>query len=430
MSQYNDIKNGGMNSLQNSFHEWDGGEPTPELWDDLEAELSLQHVWSSLSDVLENDHNMSDNSIFSAYENWSPNFTADGWSKLDEQLSRERVWTRLSQTLNFPIHTAAPWIKMAAASILFMLLAFYTDYVTPSTELSSQQTSSLLLIKQDVTSPKMDLSENLVQQTAELTKSYKPAIELPINTIAVERTLIDNQSKVLVAQEQPGLEHATTQKETRFADLSFDEIPTLDSKLADFEVTQWELGDFTLIPQDKSNFKPRFSVQIGGQFAFINENRREQFASSLPSMGIAADLQYHAYFKQIRFTQNIGFSQYVQSNGNYVNGKFMSTYQRLNTLYLSSAVGFRYQNLTLFGGVSMNHLLNGYESNSRYITNVYQSNKIQLGAIAGLDYHFSPFKNKTAMGVGVQYQWVSKIKSGNTLFNDIQGVKLQIKYSF
>lgn len=434
MNHENRITNSGHDGLRQSFHEWDGGNPSPELWDDLEAELSVHAIWSGLSEVLENDHNLSDNTILDAYENWSPNQTADGWSKLDEQLSRERVWTKLSQTLSFPIRTTVPWLKMAAASLLFISLAFYTDFVTPDYQ-RPEMGSSNLPVNQLYVDASNESKENNSLELIARNQLEKQVANQPTNATEKQQltdvNLIENSQKFFDKYEisdEVAISNAKTTAKSY--DLAFEQIPNLASKSANFDVSQIDLGDFTLIPREKIDFRPRFSAQVGGQFSFINENRREQFTSSLPSMGIAANFQYHFYSKFFRYTQDFGFSQYVQTNGNYINGKFLSTYQRLNTIYLSSAVGFRMNNLTVFGGVSANYMINGYESNSRYITNVYSSNRVQLGAIAGLDYHFSPFKNKTAMGVSAQYQFVSKLKSGNTQFNDIQGVKLQIKYSF
>ena len=128
-------------------------------------------------------------------------------------------------------------------------------------------------------------------------------------------------------------------------------------------------------------------------------------------MGIAADFQYHTYLRKWRFTQDVGFSQYAQSNGGYVNGRYTSSNQKLNTIYLSSSVGYTFRGVTISGGIAVNRLLNGYEESRTAITNVYNSKKLQVGATAGVDYHFTPFRNKTALGLGVQYQFISRLKS-------------------
>ena len=209
------------------------------------------------------------------------------------------------------------------------------------------------------------------------------------------------------------------------------QLDELGTKEIDFETrdVSSRIGDFTFISL-KSPFKPRFSLQVGGQFSFINEKNRTAFSSSLPSMGIAADFQYHYYLGNIRLTQDLGFSQYAQSNGTYINGRYTNLNQRLHTIFLMSSVGYTYRGATVYAGISVNRLLSGYEANRSTITNVYNSKKLQVGATAGIDYHLAPFKNKTALGIGMQYQFVSKLKSGNADFSDIQGVKLQIKYSF
>lgn len=453
-------------SLQKSFQNWDAGSPSPDLWDDLEADLAVSAVWDRLDETLEQNGSSADKALVDSYENWSPNTSGDGWTKLEEQLSRERVWNRLNLSLNYPVTTRIPWVKMAAASVLFVFLSFYTDYVLESGNFQSQNASSGTLANQaaDKLSDRR-LASNETVKGNETTERHEvseqpilnnnPGIH-PVRTAvasqagdnsaanlkhAVRRQDKVNEAKAPVMRpESEALNTAQTsvnQLKKPEANVSnttstlydLSGLDTLGRKEIAFEPTNGQIGDFTFIPF-KTAFKPRFSVQFGGQFSLINEKNRSAFSSSLPSMGIAADLQYHYYIGNIRLTQDLGFSQYAQSNGSYINGRYVSSDQRLNTVFLMSSVGYTYRGATIYGGVSINRLLGGYEANRSMITNVYNSTKFQLGATAGIDYHIAPFKNKTALGVGMQYQFVSRLKSGNAVFDDIQGVKLQIKYSF
>ncbi|MNK05561.1 hypothetical protein D3C87_234440 [compost metagenome] len=443
-------------SLQKSFHNWDAGEPSADLWENLEADLAVSAVWDRLDESLELEGSPADKALVDSYEDWSPNSSGDGWSRLEEQLSRERVWTRLNTTLNYPVTTRIPWLKMAAASMIFMLIAFYTDQF--SDPVREQNASGLI-------------SGNFVPETNERPiASATGAEQNPVNEIAgagaeaittqkvsrqpnkllanatlpVDRDLANKQVKNEQDLQNPesnpdltqenGVENqnnpaATDPLETT-ASNSMEDLAGIDELgRKGIEVIPGTLGEFHFLPF-KTPFRPRFSVLVGGQFAFINEKNRTAFSSSIPSMGLAADMQYHIYSGKFRFTQDLGFSQYVQSNGSYINGRYMSSNQKLNTIHFISSIGYTYKGVTVYGGLALNRLLNGYEASRTTITNVYNSNKLQLGATAGVDYHFMPFNNKTALGVGVQYQLVSKLKSGNAMFNDIQGVKLQIKYSF
>ncbi|MNU71997.1 hypothetical protein D3C71_614440 [compost metagenome] len=457
MDQTNSNKpNREFKSLHKSYQNWDAGTPSSDLWEDLEADLAVSAVWDRLDETLELNGSPADKTLADSYENWAPNTSGDGWTKLEEQLSRERVWNRLNTTLSYPVTTRIPWMKMAAASVLFVFLSFYTDYFT-----SSNRKESIVGISglQTVSTPEKETE--LVNNTVENAGLEGEKAVLAENGIAKENQIGKRQNKELfetpnkqntefqrnLALKNDGLQpnpknvgiDGTTQNSannntglTDKSSNSLNDLAQLDelgTKEIAFETRDASIGDFTFIPL-KAPFKPRFSLQFGGQFSFINEKNRSAFSSSLPSMGIAADFQYHYYLGNIRLTQDLGFSQYAQSNGSYINGRYTSLDQRLNTIFLMSSVGYTYRGATVYAGVSVNRLLSGYEANRSTITNVYNSNKFQIGATAGIDYHLMPFKNKTALGVGVQYQFVSKLKSGNADFSDIQGVKLQIKYSF
>lgn len=445
-------------SLQKSFGNWDTGMPSSDVWENLEADLAISSVWDRLDETLEANGSSADKPLVEAYEYWSPNNSGDGWSKLEEQLSRERVWTRLNTTLSYPITTSIPWMKMAAASLVFVFVAFYTDHYyvadsrqkslfafnttvngagseTPDTRqitqsdkaenTASTEGTNLVATNEGVNGP-AEQKANAQKQLLVANANNQTNRVVENNTLNTNQNLVQNNHTV--QPNEPQNNTVLTSKEETNSNL--DDLAALD-ELGRKEITVQPgvIGDFEFLPF-KSPFKPRFSALVGGQFAFINEKDRSAFSSSIPSMGIAADFQYHLYSGKFRFTQDLGFSQYAQSNGSYVNGRYMNSNQKLNTIYLMSAIGYTFKGVTVYGGISVNRLLNGYEESRTTITNVYNSKKLQVGATAGIDYHFTPFRNKTALGLGMQYQFVSRMKSENAVFNDIQGVKLQIKYSF
>lgn len=432
-------------SLQKSFENWDAGTPSPDVWENLEADLAVSAVWDRLDESLEANGSSADKALVESYENWSPNNSGDGWSKLEEQLSRERVWTRLNTTLSYPVSTQIPWMKMAAASLIFVFTAFYTDYVTNGNR--EQENATLLTVAGNQTEENKEralVAELENPATTAGTPAENEAVKQTTGMNRVQNTLLvsngndpgnpelkDNREQNSNPAQQG--QNLVENKQRTSEDLALsnsEDLPELDVLgKKEIQVVPGVIGDFTFLPY-KQVFRPKFSVLVGGQFSFIDEKNRSAFSSSIPSMGIAADLQYHAYLGKLRFTQDLGFSQYAQSNGSYVNGRYTSSDQKLNTIHLMSSVGYTFKGVTVYGGVSLNRLLNGYEESRTAITNVYNSTQFQLGATAGIDYHFAPFRNKTALGLGVQYQFVSRLKSENTVFNDIQGVKLQIKYSF
>lgn len=448
-------------SLQKSFEQWETDSPSADVWENLEADLAVSAVWDRLDETLEANGSSADKALIDSYENWSPNSSGDGWSRLEEQLSRERVWNRLNTTLSYPVTTRIPWVKMAAASVLFVFLAFYADRYTGS----STNNSGIVYLAAVESTSGSDQS-NPDRQTASVNgmdhpasvdgTNVVPAVNNPQNTNpqrvfankdanrlnGTQNNLAQNSengaqnANELIADQNPGrnpaVENASNAASAVNETTNAADLASLD-QLAAREVTEYgtpgTIGDFDFLPF-QAPFRPKFSVLVGGQFSFINEKNRSAFSSSLPSMGIAGDFQYHTYLRKWRFTQDVGFSQYAQSNGSYINGRYTNSNQKLNTIYLSSSVGYTFRGVTISGGITVNRLLNGYEESRTAITNVYNSKKLQIGATAGVDYHFTPFRNKTALGLGVQYQFVSKMKSENTVFNDIQGVKLQIKYSF
>jgi hypothetical protein len=434
-------------SLQKSFEQWETGSPSTDVWENLEADLAVSAVWDRLDETLEANGSSADKALVDSYENWSPNSSGDGWSRLEEQLSRERVWNRLNTTLNYPVTTRIPWVKMAAASIAFVFLAFYADRYTGSNEthsgalyvtaLETTSVSNQSNTDRQVASANANIPQNTnPQQQRVFANNNANRLNGAQNNLAQNNENETQRANELIANQHPegnrsveNTSHTTNavNEETNAADLaSLDQLTARE--VSEFG-TPGTIGDFDFLPF-QAPFRPKFSVLVGGQFSFIDEKNRSAFSSSLPSMGIAADFQYHAYLRKWRFTQDIGFSQYAQSNGSYVNGRYTNSNQKLNTIYLSSSVGYSFKGVTISGGITVNRLLNGYEENRTAITNVYNSKKLQIGATAGVDYHFTPFRNKTALGLGVQYQFVSRLKSENTVFNDIQGVKLQIKYSF
>lgn len=407
------------NSLQQAFQDWDAGLPSYELWENLEAELSTSAVWNNLNEVLEEDHNTTDDNVFNAYEKWSPNVAFNGWTKLQEELSRERVWIRINHSLNqFSHQSSLSFLKVAASLLLFVTLAFYTNFEGSLFVRTKFPTNN---------SSRIETSENLKEKQVEVFANV-PVLENKNNSIEEQ-----DKTDILLTNDKYSAVHTEieTAKRNEYSNSS-----TEIEDLAGLEKIPAELGyaksitDFVIIPFKSQEIRPKFSIAFGGQFSILNEKNLRQYSSLTPNMGITADFQYHTYLRNIRFTQDIGFSQYAQNKGNYNNGRYITSIQKLNTLYLSSSIGYTHKNFTVYGGVSINRLINGYEQNKHYISNVYTAKKMQVGGILGMDYHISPFRNKTAMGIGLQYQLVSQIKGENTTFNNLQGLKLQIKYSF
>lgn len=437
--------------LRQAFHDWDAGVPGEQVWEELNDALVEERVWQKLDESLaleavwekvgaDLDRKAEYASLEESYANWTPEEHTNGWAKLEEELSRERVWVRLLKTLNGPISVQSPLLKMVASTLLFMLVAFYTDYNPNNTVSALNDEMNPVSEPQPGYASEIASDDRLAEDNnAGVTTSG--IIEMNgLHTTAWSANDIITPSNKNSSSDNLETSTSLDTKILAQTEVTNEQATDNPSEVSTEELPEVVLGQRMLANEEKvltSLYKkpdvilnPRWSLGVGTQLSFINEADRNELTSSLPKLGWAGEVDYHYYFRQLRWSNGIGFGQYSQGNGRYTNGRYQTCSQYLNTAYYSSTLGYVYKHFTFYGGVMVNKLLTGYEGNKDMTTNVYNSKRLQVGGGAGIDYNFRPFKNNTCLGVNVQYQFVPKFKSANQVFNDIHGVRLQVKFSF
>jgi hypothetical protein len=211
---------------------------------------------------------------------------------------------------------------------------------------------------------------------------------------------------------------------TQNADATVQKLSAIHPDMSAGELVRLKLCDHPIFS------KPSWTIQLGTQLSILSENDQSELTNTLPNFGIAADISFNKYVGNVRFSQSLGFSQYAQSNGKYINGRYLNTNQRLNTVQFTSTVGYDWKRLNVYGGFMFSRLLSGMEENQTKVTNVYTVNSIQLGLTGGIDAKVKQFNNGSSLSLGAQYQWIPKLESSNVTFENIQGVRFQTKFSF
>ena len=119
-----DFHSSSFDFLQDGFANWDAGVPSENVWNELEADLVTEAVWSKVSKSIETT--VPPQTTFKqAFDEWDVEVENDGWSKLNDSLSRERVWVRLSSTLSIPVSLPTSYLKIAASFLIFMFTSFH-----------------------------------------------------------------------------------------------------------------------------------------------------------------------------------------------------------------------------------------------------------------------------------------------------------------
>lgn len=401
--------------LKDSFDQWDAGAPNADMWSRMDESLSVASVWDRVDESLRVEGSTADQTLQEAFENWNPATNSDGWMKLQDELAKERVWNRLKMSLSLPIQTAVPWLQMIAATLVFFFL--YFQFANEGLTYSPIQGANQSELNDGVEAQK---------ENAETTTNGATGSSL------MEQDDFENT---------PNEEYLDEKKEQNSTDVLPKLIAQNNTSNQSDELTQKGLSikpitDFTKsiaehtfkLPRRFS--KPTWTVQFGPQFSVLSERGQSSLISSVPKVGISADILFNHYYKHIRFSQGFGFSQYAQAKGSYINGRYFDSNLKINTFQATTLLGYNFKGFTAFGGILLNRAINGYETQKNAVTNVYSIDNIQLGYTTGLDYQFKAFKNGTNIGVGAQYSFIPQLKSSNALFEKVQGAKIQIKFSF
>lgn len=419
-----DEKNHFSESMKTAFDTWDAGSPA-DLWDDLNASLSIESVFQRVDASLEKEGSSADEWLKASHENWTPSTNIDGWERIQEELSRERVWNRLDTSLSSPIETVVPWLKMAVASVVAIFVSFYFSNAVYQVEIDQMQISAGVTTASNEGSH----SENIPTPTDESTHPFQHTDEIiqtaPQNR-ANQAVLADHSRSEVqqTIQSVPEVVEGTSDVSSTFPE-AVDRIGVVSPYL----MTSNNLAtmrDVKLIPLKQ----PNWFIQLGTQIASLNERNRGSFTTAIPRPGFVADLAYSFHLGRFYISEAAGFSQFAQSNGKYINGRYFNTNQKLNTVQLSSIGGIRLRRTSFYTGVVLSRLINGFEEKQNSVANVYNASSIQMGITAGMNYKLKQFDNGNQFGLGLQYHYMPRLKSSNVEFNDLQGLRFQAKFSF
>jgi hypothetical protein len=416
--------------LKESFDTWDAGSPS-DMWDELDASLSVEKVFHRLDVSLEAEGSSADQWLKAVHNDWSPATNSDGWERIQEELSRERVWNRLNSTLATPVTIQMPWLKMAAASILFVFVWFYFSNAVQKVdhnELTPRSTTTSIADQQqdDVQSFTPVVAVNNEEQHQLVNSNPQQYRNQLINNQLQQNQLVENNEQNETNQTvEVHLTENGTINNTIILNDSIDRIGVIQPQLSD-NSSLATLRDIKMLPLRQ----PNWSVQLGTQVSLLNERNTNSFTNALPKAAFVADVAYTMHFGRFFVSEGLGFSQFAQTSGKYINGRYFNTNQKLNTVQLSTLGGVRFGRTSMYTGVVFSRLINGFEEKQNSVSNVYNASSIQLGLTAGFNCRVKQFANGSQIGVGMQYQYMPRLRSSNVEFNDLQGLRLQAKFSF
>lgn len=416
-------------SLEEAFSDWNADAPREDLWSKLDADLATESVWNKLDKSLDSAQNP-DAWMTAAYSDWSTGTNNDGWNKLDEALSRERVWTRLNSTLSKPIATSSSWLKYAASLTVFFFLSFFMNDESKEQVIVVSDNSKTMDQNNSVSDPTIvdpSSADNPSTNGNNPTDGITVAQRIPANNqevIEQNKQLIDiarsNPNKLSVNDDLTGVENQKSAFSEQF------ESNTLGGKLTDF--TNLHIVKMELPSRIRYS---SWTVSLGTQLSLLDESSRDQISTVTPRLGLTGELAFSRHFNHWGLSQSVGYSQFAQTNGNYVNGRYLNSQQQLRVLQFNTSVFFSIKRFDINGGVVFARLLSGDEQQNSKIVNVYyMTNSIQAGLTGGISYNLTPSARRMKFGIGAQYQWIPQISAGNSTFHDIQGFKLSGKISF
>jgi len=423
------LPDGLSNWLQHSFDDWDASEPSAQLWEELDESIAVERVWNRVDQSLVVEEHLPDEWITSSHQNWNPVPETDGWSKLDDAISLEQVWMGLNQSLNHPVSTRVPFWKLIAASLVALFI--------------SQHLSDTPIVSSTIVFP-TSYSTNLPVDIQEFAPTNNSTIQFNTNNqlkqvqpikqqrlVTLDLTHPIDQANLVINNQQvhPELrvENQMEQPIVVVNDSIDDVVDRLIQRSWDHTLESVYMRDFEL-PNKPFH---HWTVQFGTQLSILQERNPASFTSTVPHFGIAADLSYRHRLGPIQFIHALGVSQYSQGAGKYINGRYFTTNQRIDCFQLSSSIGYSYKRFTFYGGLLFSKMLSGLEKKENAVTQVYDFDKIQPGFTAGIDYRIVQFPaSGKHISLGSQYQWLPSYTGQKTAFENIQGIRFQIKFSF
>ncbi len=459
--------------MRDAFNNWDAGEPADQ-WKELDESLSLDSVWSRIDQTMVDQTNTVDNELRSAFDTWEPEMEADGWNRLDhaipdasntmdselrasydswqpaaandgwnklnDALSIEQVWVQLQQTLELPVTTRIPFAKLIAATIamLFMITSLY-DTPVPVQE---QRSSEIALLEGSKSSGRTAAPDNVDQTTGQDRTTNDLLAEQPFNEprqqtdvqLPSDEQQIGTQQQDLVNNEGSRSSDEQSQQTTDNTNVEPDAasdilatVDPLDVKGLNTSIQPLAEQHFRVIPR----FSP-WTIQVGTQLSSLREADQSRLTSFRPRFGMAADISFRHRLGPVQLIHAFGMSQYSQDVGKYNNGRYTNMRQHINSIQLSSSVGYSYRRYTVYGGLLFSNVLNGLEQNQyNAVTNVYNFKAIQLGLTTGVDVRLLTLPSiGKQISLGVQYQWIPNLEGPTAAFDHIHGIRIQTKFSF
>jgi hypothetical protein len=426
--------------LSSSFENWEAGEPSGALWEQIEESVAVDAVWERVTESLQHEEHAPDQWIAASHENWNPGEANDGWSKLNDAISLEQVWTGLNQSLNQPVATRVPIWKLIAASITAIFFSgHFSDAPAVHTEPQHSTELAFVLPQTQTTDVKRTVDFADVSLTTDDQSSVNVSDsnqQITINQQRFQAQSPENGTRV-DQQQSPLLTNSGELPSTNVAQEEKVERSDILTDLADPKLTalpsDWQLNPDVVGPR-KFDIKPPFhhwTVQVGTQLSILQERNQSLLTSTLPKFGLAADLSYRHRLGSVQFIHAIGMSQYSQAAGKYINGRYATTNQRINAFQFSSSIGYNYKRFTVYGGILVSKALNGLEVNNTAITQVYNVDQLQVGFTSGVDFRIASFPNSGKhISIGTQYQWLPSYSGSKASFENIQGLRFQTKFSF
>lgn len=456
--------------MRDAFNNWDAGEPADQ-WEELDEALSLESVWSRIDQTMVDEANTVDTELRSAFDSWDPEMESDGWNRLDhtipgaanemdaelrasyaswspqsandgwnklnDALSLEQVWMQLQQSLELPVTTRIPFVKLIAATIamLFMVSSLYDTPVSNRQDgglAAEQQAATDRSVAAVNTTGNSSQSENLLanQQSGQTTQRVN--VQAPANQSE------QSQQSELASNDGPSTDQRQEQSGNESNPTTDTPIETSTDILATVDPLGLKSLNNSVQPLLEQHFRPiqRFSpwtIQVGTQLSSLRESDHSRLTSFRPRFGLAADISFRHRVGPVQLIHAFGVSQYSQDVGKYTNGRYANARQHINSIQLSSCVGYSYRRYTVYGGVLFSNVLNGLEQNqsNNAITQVYDFKAVQLGVTGGVDMRVLTFPSiGKQVSLGVQYQWIPNLEGSTAAFDHIHGIRIQTKFSF
>lgn len=417
-----DLNTSSFDSLQDGFANWDAGVPSENVWDELEADLVTESVWSKVSKSIDAT-TPPQMTLKESFENWDVEIENDGWSKLNDSLSRERVWVRLSSTLAIPVSLPTSYLKIAASFLVFMFTSLHvTNNSSISQNFIAENTKEIEVNPKNTSVNQSTVNATVSDKINQTFTGLNQGLELTIanNTIENKNDQAETRDKSVEngTNESPS---ELNQNKEKLDDLTIDPLFGLALNHSASDIPAYDF---------KREKDPKWFVSAGSQLALLREVKNGPLTSTAPRLGAIGEIGHTFTKNRFFISQSLGFSQFTSEKGRYINGRFLTANQKLNVGQAKIQFGYSFNRISFNVGLNANRIFSGYESQGETISNVYDVPQIKLGFNGGFEVKLKTFKNKDNLSVVTNYQFIPKLVSKNAEFESIEAVNFQLKYAF